>query len=187
MSETKNIPLYRLRNPEEQEALLQWWNELHRKNQKGVLNKNGVRAELRRCSTPEEAALHPETYTLQEILPWIPIESAATITGILAHVNAGEQDKIGFAGKLAKPKHKGDKSPYSESRFRKLVTTSDYNEFYTLLRRAVQLLDGNVHPLSVADVIIQKIFELKGKNHPTVGKSVTFNLSKEYYTELLKS
>ncbi len=148
---------------------------------------HGASAQLRRCSSPEEVALQPYTYGLKQKMPnWISIESLATIAGILSHIKSGELENISLAAKLAKPKSKNDNIPFSESRFRQLLTCKNWNEFYTSLRRAVKILDGNVNPLSIVDVILQWDEEQKDNFNKRLGNSLKFEMSKEYYTELMK-
>jgi len=157
------------------EFLTQWWKDLQ--------NDNGGRARLRRCQTPEEAALQPQTYRLKQILSWLPLEAVATIAGIAAHIKevAGE----GFGKSLAKPKEKNGRVPFSETRFRQLLSARDWNELYRSLRRAVTILDGKVGYLSFVQTVILWNEEFKGE-YARPGKSVKYKLSESYYTEAMK-
>ena len=134
---------------EKQGELLAWW-KLLRDSQE----LRGARAQLRRCGSPEEAALHPETYRVQQIVGWARYEAAATIAGILSHIESGENDPAPLGEKLAKPAESGGSSPFSENRFRQLLKSRDLEEFYRNLRRAIQVLRGVVNPVRVADVIL---------------------------------
>ncbi len=164
-----------VRDEKLQTDILVWW--------KGMLQNNGSKARLKRCASPSEAALHPETHSLMRILPqWFSFEAAATITGILAHVKINGDGFI--AAKLGTPVN--NRVPFSETRFRQFLSCREWNEFYTALRRAVTILDGNVNPLSIVDVILHWDEENRGKTYKEPGKSLKFVLSKEYYSQILK-
>jgi len=180
MADEKNTFLMALYGKEElQIKFVEWW--------KSLKEDPGARARLRRCASPEEAALLSETYQVMRIIPWCSGECAATIAGIVSHIEEGENEKISLAVKLAKPKKKNDRVPFSESRFRHLLSCKTWNEFYTDLRRAVQILGRTVNPLSVIDVIIAWDNELKRKQSEAIRKSIKFELSRQYYTQLMES
>ena len=167
---------YREINDEHAKQLVEWWFNLQK--------RTGPRAALRRCSTPEDAALFPDTFKIKSIMPWISYESAAAIAGMLSHVNEkGFNDSRSLATKLAMSTESG-RVPFSETRFRQLLSSRDWHEFYTRLRRAVKILDGNVHPLSVADVILRWDREYRLGMRNVHGHSLKFDLSNDYYTQL---
>ncbi len=179
MGKEKKSKLYfRKLSKEMQEKLLSWWRSL--------AEKSGTQAQLCRCATPEEAALNSETFRLLDYFPWIDIETAAIIAGILSHIKQGEEENISFLQKLATPKEKNGRVPFSEIRFRQLLTCRTWDEFFTALRRAVQVLDGRVNPLSIADGILRWAEEQKSITYCEAGRSLKFDWSKEYYTEALK-
>ena len=91
-----------------------------------------------------------------------------------------------FGHKLAKPSEPGATPPFSETRFRQLLSSRDWNEFYRNLRRAVQVLGGNVNPLLVADMILCWDKESLNQGYVPPGKSLKFWLSRDYYTESMK-
>ena len=106
---------------ERQEVFTKWWARLQ--------ENNGGRAQLKRCNSPEEAALHAETHRLKSMLPnWIPLEAVATIAGVSAHIK--NDTKLGFAQSLATPKEKNGRVPLSESRFRQLLSCREWDELY---------------------------------------------------------
>ena len=171
----KQLPKYRqLYNKETRDLLLDWWRDLEK--------STGPRAKLRRCASPEEAALHSSTYRIMQILPWASHEAIATMAGILSHIRSGENDPLTFGAKMGKPSEPGGSSPLSELRFQQLLKSRDWNELYRNLRRAVQVLDGNINPLMVADLILSWDRDLRDDQHVVSRKSVKFQLSKDYYT-----
>ena len=183
MSKTKEAKMvevrYRqLRKEENRNSLLEWWRSLG--------NVSGARAQLRRAASPEDAILHPQTHRVTYIVPWASPEAVASIAGILSHIKAGENDPTPFGQKLARPSEPGGSAPFSESRFRHLLSSRDWNEFYRNLRRAVQVLAGNVNPLLVADLILCWDKESRRQEYAAPGKSLKFWLSRDYYTELMK-
>lgn len=176
MGDNEKKTIYRkLRNEKLQSDLLDWWKKLQ-------INK-GNRAQLRRCTTPAEAAMHAETHALMKILPrWVSYEAVATICGILAHIK-----QIGtgtFGQKLAMQEN--GKVLFSELRFRQFLSCKEWNEFYTALRRAITMLNGNANPLAVIDVILHWDEEYKGTKYSEPSKSLKFTLSKDYYSQILK-
>ncbi len=159
-----------------QEVFTDWWDRLQK--------NNGGRAQLKRCSSPEEAALHPETHRLKNMLPdWLPLEAVATIVGVSAHIK--NETKLGFAQSLATPKEKNGRVPLSESRFRQLLSCRDWDELYRTLRRSVSILDGNVNLLSFVDAVLLWNDEFRGA-YRKPGKSLKFELSRDYYEIAMK-
>ena len=180
MSKVKNnaekqaVKYHLLRKQETRDELLQWWRSLNA--------LSGAKAQLRRCSAPVEAAQHPQTYRVAQILGWASPEAASTIAGVLSHIKAGEDDPMPLGPKLATPLERGGPAPFSEIRFRQLLKSRDWPEFYRNLRRAIQVLRGQVNPLMVADVILAWDMESRKQEYPAVGKSLKFWLSEQYYT-----
>ncbi len=161
---------------EMQEIFTNWWVRLQ--------DNNGGRAQLKRCSSPEEAALHSETHRLKNMLPgWFPLEAVATIAGVSAHIK--NDTKLGFAQSLATPKEKNGRVPLSESRFRQLLACRDWDELYRTLRRSVSVLDGKVNLLSFVDTVLLWNDEFRGK-YKKPGKSLKFELSRDYYEIAMK-
>lgn len=165
----------KLKDENLRKAIFGWWKQLQ--------NDKGHRAQLKRCGSPADALLHQETYQLMQILPnWASAEASGTIAGILAHIESNNSSPLGsaLAGK------KDGRILFSETRFRQLLSCRDWDELYTTLRRAVGILNGNVHFFSIVDVILQWDENEKNPRYKKPNESVKFNLSKEYYTELLK-
>jgi len=178
--EEKTLYLSELRNTSQQERLVDWWKELQ--------TKTGNRAELRRCYNPEDAASKPDTFRLYNILgSFRSIESAATIAGLLSHLKPeSEFDFSPFGKKLAKIREGGDRPIFSESRFRHLLKSRDWNDFYTNMRRAIVVLNGRVHPLYIADIVLRWDREQKPDYVNKPGQSLRFRLSQEYYNEIIR-
>jgi CRISPR system Cascade subunit CasB len=158
------------------EFLVEWWNDLH--------ERNGPRAALKRCASPEDASLYPDTFRVKNIISWMSYEAAATIAGILSHVVRESNVNINMSfAKTLSYNPEGSKPVFSETRFRQLLSSRNWNEFYTRLRRAVKALKGKVNPVSVADIIVRWDEEYRwGKNKSEYGHSLKFDLSEEYYS-----
>jgi CRISPR system Cascade subunit CasB len=163
-------------NKEMQKIFADWWTRLQ--------DNHGGRAQLRRCRSPEEVALHPETHRLKNKLPgWLPLEAVATIVGVSAHIKNSTKQK--FAQSLATPKEKNGRVPLSENRFRQLISCREWGELYRGLRRSVTLLDGRVNLLSFVDTILLWNDEFRGA-YKKPGKGVKFELSRDYYETAIK-
>ncbi len=163
------------------ERLLAWWI--------GLLERNGPRAQLKRCSGPEEAALIPDTFKVKDIIPpWNTYQAAAAIAGILAHVRKeGLNIHNSFAKQLALSAEGSSRAVFSETRFRQLLSSKNWNEFYTGLRRAVKILNGKANPLYVADIILRWDDENRKNLVQKKANSLKYELSHEYYTQLFIS
>ena len=162
-------------NEKTQELLTDWWDALQK--------DNGGRAQLKRCQTPEDAALLPQTFRLKQMLSWMPLEAVAVIAGVGAHIK--ESNGTDFGKALATPHDKNGRVPLSESRFRQLLSARDWTELYRSLRRAVTILDGKVGFINFVDTVELWSKELRGE-YAAAGKSVKFKLSEAYYTEAMK-
>ena len=173
-TEKRETRYFVLWDEEKQGDLLKWWQSLEK--------NTGARAQLRRCAGPEEAALNPQTYQVKQMFGWASYEAAATIAGILSRIKSGEDDPTPLGKKLATPREQGGPPQFSESRFRQLLKSQGWDEFYRNLRRAIQVLRGVINPLRVADVILAWDKESRRENPVTPGKSLRFQLSQQYYT-----
>jgi CRISPR type I-E-associated protein CasB/Cse2 len=171
---------FKMINDEQSSEIIKWW--------KGLLERNGPRASLKRCSSPEDAALFPDTFQIKRIVsPWVTYEAAASIAGLLSHIRAeGESDNASFAQQLAGIQGKDQQALLSETRFRQLISSKNWNELYTRMRRAIKILDGKVNPLSIASIILRWDNEHHSGINRSYGHSLRFDLSNEYYTQLEK-
>jgi len=172
--------LNELRNTEKREQLLSWWRQLQ--------DSPGNRAVLRRCRRPEDAASHSDAFKVHHILgKFCSIEAAASIAGLLSHIKPeSEFDFTSFGKKLAAVKDGSEKPVFSESRFRHLLKSNNWNDFYTQMRRAIVVLDGRIHPLFIADIIMHWDKEQNSDYLKNPGNSLRFRLSQDYYNEIIK-
>lgn len=126
-------------------ALLRW--------RKGLENDKGARAELRRAHDLTAVALTGayQRFYRQMIVagwpedaePW-KNDRLAAIAGLLAHV------KFEDARKLPVIMSEGDRPPFSELRFRRLLEAKTLDDVYLSLRRALPIIayQANVHQLA---------------------------------------
>jgi CRISPR type I-E-associated protein CasB/Cse2 len=173
----KFIHYYKL-NDERKENLIDWWRGLHK--------RNGPRAELRRCALPEDAALHPDVFIIHRIAAFMSYEAAATIAGILSHVRVDNTNlNQPFAVTLGSSID--GRVKFSETRFKQLLSSRNWNEFYTRLRRCIKMFNGNVNPVSVADIILRWDEEQRYGSQKGYGHSLKFDLSNDYYSQIEKN
>ncbi len=157
------------------DKFISWWNELQ--------NNTGGRARLRRCASPEEAVILPEVHSLYVGLPkWISLEAVAVLAGVSANIKTNSS--MPFAKSLASPRENKGRAPFSESRFRQLLSCRDWDELYTKLRRAVVILDGNVNLSDFFKTILEWQDEFKNA-YKKPGNSLKYKLSKEYYETVI--
>ena len=100
----------------------------------------------------------------------------------MSHIKSGENDPRPLGRKLATPADPGGSAALSEIRFRQLLKSRGWDEFYRNLRRAIQVLRGVVNPLRVVDVILAWDKESRREDPVTPGKSLKFQLSEQYYS-----
>jgi CRISPR type I-E-associated protein CasB/Cse2 len=162
---------------EMQEVVTNWWRELQQ--------NSGASARLRRCRSPLEAAMYPETHRLRLRLPkWLSTEAVATIAGIASHIKSNTD--IPLAKALAKPHEANGRPPYSESRFRQLLLCRDWDELYRSLRRAVTVLDGAVSLASLTEVIRLWQNEFRG-GFEKAGRGIRYQMSRAYYEVIIEN
>jgi CRISPR system Cascade subunit CasB len=130
--------------------LREWWRELE--------NDRGGRAALRRAASLTEVMLCPAFHRLLNDLrqascavPESRYPKLATIAGLAARVRAEIDD--GLAKRMGAPKSGGDKAAVSELRIRRVLACDDLEELYTLLRRALALLDDRANLADLAAVV----------------------------------
>jgi CRISPR system Cascade subunit CasB len=181
--EKKKIHYQVLKNESDRENLQKWWQKLD--------DNRGERAELKRAATPLEACASKAFFKLRNVIPnEIRPETVAMIAGVLSVVknDTGEKsfgkDGLSFAQQLAKPVD-GEKSPLSESRFQKLLKCRTQDDFYTQIRRAVQILKGKVNICSLAEGIIQWSNEHSENEIKTGSHTLKFQWSTDYYEMFL--
>ncbi|MES9856065.1 MAG: type I-E CRISPR-associated protein Cse2/CasB [Sedimenticola sp.] len=118
------------------EILIQWWQ--------GLENNKGIRAELRRCGTPDAVIFHPAFQRLCQRLKPEPQEQQqlARVVGLLAHVRHTTTQKLAY--QMA-----GSPPIVSELRFRRLLQR-DPNDLYGAMIRILRMLD---HKANLQDLI----------------------------------
>jgi len=135
----------------DKQKLKSWYDELQ--------GNNKDRAYLRRSVSPLQATVNVSAWRLAEFFPDLNAvpEIPATLAAILAHV---KEDGARWSGKafpeeLATPAQGKSASPVmNESRFGKLLTCRNWEEFFTAMRRAVQMNGDGAHIPSLVDGII---------------------------------
>ena len=153
---------YRKLSEQDLNALQTWWESLQK--------YPGERAQLRRVSNSDDVLLSSAFVRFLRQMPgyWgvapggkgIGLTDAAMVASVLARVK--EPDKShSFATSLAQPKEKGGKAVMSELRFQQLQKSRTEQEFFTRMCRAVDLLGGKVHILSLADSILHWLTEFR--------------------------
>lgn len=173
-------------------VVLDWWKDLsgNKKDSDGVLIKvdsgrTGERAELRRCKSPEQVMLCKGFHRLRAEVNDDTVNQVALamIAGICSHIRTNDPSNE-FPVLLATPEKEKSTPPLSESRFQKIVTSRTPNEFYTGLRRAIQIVNnkGNI-PSIVKGVVLW----CRHKNYPATNMQDTmqFTWSRAYYDVIL--
>ncbi|HOO73421.1 MAG TPA: type I-E CRISPR-associated protein Cse2/CasB [Spirochaetota bacterium] len=172
---------YKKISEKEEKALFEWWHWLH--------GHNGQRAGLRRCSSFAQVSLHPETFLIKHIIPHISHEAAAVTAGILSHIDRDDNKNLNkkFIETLARS-HRTGRPPFSETRFRHLISAHNWDELYSELLRAVKLLKGKTNPVAVADVILRWDDEFRSINNRNgLAAGLRFELSEEYFSLVIKN
>lgn len=158
------------------DIVISWWENLQ--------DDNGGRAQLRRCNSPEDVALHSQTHCLKAMLPaWVSYELVSTIVGLCSHIKSRRDQN--FAESLAAPKEKGGKAPLSETRFRQLMQSRNWDELFRNLRRAINVLDDSINIESLIDAIFLWNDEFRDENIRP-GRGLKFELSRAYYETAIK-
>ncbi|MBP7229484.1 MAG: type I-E CRISPR-associated protein Cse2/CasB [Moraxellaceae bacterium] len=126
-------------------TLSRWWE--------GLESDRGARAELRRAhdlTAVTLTAAYQRFYRQmlvagwsEEATPWRN-DRLAVIAGVLAHV------KVLDGRKLAEILSDGERPPFSELRFRRLLEASTLDDVYLGLRRALPIISyqANIHQLA---------------------------------------
>lgn len=134
------------------DILREWWQQLE--------NDKGERAALRRASSLTEVMLSPAFMRLLWALrnqgyaignSNIQFSKIAAITGLAARVKA--QTGIGLATRMGTPKPGCSSSAFSELRLRRILACDDIEVLYTLLRRALALLDDQANLEDIAATV----------------------------------
>lgn len=179
MEQKSSLPKI-IKDEKTRHAIMQWWE--------GLETNKGGRAQLRRCREPMQVFLHSLFYELNNALPqWSERQSLslAAITGLTANVDQHVRG-MSFPQQLGTPKEPGASPPMSENRFRQLIKSRDWTEFYIRMRRAIMMLKRNVNILSLADCIWLFGFQKTDINiEPS--KSFQFRMAEEYFKAVMQN
>lgn len=160
--------------------IMNWWE--------GLQNNKGGRARLRRCREPIQVILYPSFYELNNAVPQWPERQGlglAAIAGLIANVDASVRGMT-FPQQLGTPKEPGANAPMSENRFRQLIKSHDWPEFYQRMRRAILMLKRNVNILSLADYIWLFGKKQAGDDMEPI-QSFQFRMAEEYFKKALQN
>jgi CRISPR system Cascade subunit CasB len=112
----------------------------------------------------------------------------AAVAGLLA--NANYEDGVffseSFAGQLGTPKTKGGPPLMSSTRFRQLIKSRDWSEFYRRMRRSIRMIKGNANILSIADFVFQYDYEQRKEFNPEPSRRFQFRFAEDYFEASLK-
>ncbi|MEA3277195.1 MAG: type I-E CRISPR-associated protein Cse2/CasB [Pseudomonadota bacterium] len=151
MSEINKYPFPQGRPDHPSFALLSsWWQRLE--------NDKGERAVLRRAASLTEVMLSPAFHALLNDLrrasfgvPEYRYPKLAAIVGLAARIKTMATD--GLATRMGTPKPGGSAPTFSELRLRRILACDDIEELYTLLRRALALLDEHANLADLAATV----------------------------------
>ncbi len=185
-NEIKNSKTYypALYKEDQRERLKEWWALLHSDQFRGE------RAKLRRCQLPQDVLTQQGFLRLGKRLPdWqkYHLFGLATVAGILSHVKAEAplKDKaktpLSFPEQLGIAKEGSDKPVFSELRFQKLLASSDAEEFYKSLHRAVKHAGEKANPVLLADGILHWYLEQNSPEKFQGQKSWKYRWANDYY------
>lgn len=131
-------------------VLRAWWQ--------GLEQDRGERAALRRAGTLTEVMLSPAFHRLLRELRQAGCKVAqsrypnlAAIAGLTARVKAEAAGSL--AHRMGSPKAGGNAPVVAELRMRNLLACDDLETLYTLLRRALSLLDAQANLADLAAVV----------------------------------
>ncbi|MGD9818925.1 MAG: type I-E CRISPR-associated protein Cse2/CasB [Desulfomonilaceae bacterium] len=126
-------------NKEVPETIEEWW--------KGLENRKGDRAILRRCGNTTEVMFVPEYHKLRLSLMKYGLvndRALACLTGVLAHVRNDTSEKS-VAKLMAQPKDAGGTRKVSELRFKRLIQCETPDDLFNPMIRIVRLLENTVN------------------------------------------
>lgn len=178
---------------EEMPALLVWHRWLNGDDGDRGGNR-GDRARLRRAESPEDILLTEAFFRFlrqmpdgfpQKVLPEQRLPVAATIAGLLAHVETNDANAR-FATQLGTAKDKA-KPPMSELRFQQLQKSPTVEDFYRRMLRAIRLLGKTANVVSLSNDIIHwhKEFNQPLGRYPKDRLAVRW--ATDYFTALPKN
>jgi CRISPR system Cascade subunit CasB len=169
---------HQLKDEDDQKALTAWWHWLD--------DNRGERAVLRRAAAADDILLTPAFAKFLEFMPerWKTPQrlfDSAMVAGLLARVKEDNR-KNTFAKSLALPKQGGSKAAMSELRFLQLQKSNEPDEFFRRVSRAIALLGGSVHILSLADGVLHWLMEHRRVIEREPNKRLAVRWATDYYT-----
>ena len=159
MTKKKHITF---KNDDQKAILREWWKNLSR----------GSKAELRRCSSPEEVAVlgafHELRFRLISVSSaHVDLERLALVAGLSAHVKQDESSQT-IGQQMAGCKQGSTIELVSELRFRRLlaignvafsqtdntaVDAANFLELYRMMIRIIHMLNGTCNLVSLANTV----------------------------------
>jgi CRISPR system Cascade subunit CasB len=133
--------------PMPEDIVFQWW--------RGLADRSGDRAALRRAGTPAEVVFLPAYHDLRQRLSgtgWQSWRALASMAGVLAHVREDDARRR-FPEQLAAPGRSGGGALLSGLRFRRLIQHTDRDELFLPLIRVIRLLGGTANVRDLAKSI----------------------------------
>ncbi len=172
-----------MKEKKNRDAIIKWREDLE--------ENRGDRARLSRCREPMQVLLHSAYYHLKDTLPdWPPNQSLAlaAVAGLIANAKKKETNipDMSFPQQLGSPKSEGGKALMSETRFRQLIKSRDWQDFYRRMRRAIRMLKSSANILSIADYILQFGFEQRGYIPHEPSQGFQFRFAEDYFEASLK-
>lgn len=146
-----NYPFPQRKSDDSSYAVLRsWWKSLE--------DDKGERATLRRAANLTEVMLSPAFHRLLNDLRRAGFgisesryPKLAAIAGLTARIKS--EDSESLATSMGTSKSSGGKAIVSELRMRRLLACNDIEELYTLLRRALALLDNRANLADLAATV----------------------------------
>jgi CRISPR system Cascade subunit CasB len=176
--------------------IFEWWKDLwgfkidEENSQKKVdAGRSGERAELRRCAEPQQVLMCKGFHRLKLQFKETDFkfdyqESLAAIAGLCSHIKNSESN-LSFPALLATPEKDKTSPPLSEQRFQKLVTSRTPEDFYTNLRRSIQIVKNKGNIYSITDGVFTWYKNLKNPS-ANVRDTLLFQWSNDYFDIILK-
>lgn len=182
---------YILRDEHLRSQVWNWWAKLHGQGADGVtVSLRGVRAELRRCHTPDDVLLTEGfrslwmAVTKDEAKPSGDMIAWATVAAVLADVRVNSETS--FAAALGSEREKSGKPYVSELRFSQLQKSSDSAAFLRRARRSVALLGQTTNVFSLADSVLHWHREKQGHYPEKPNQRLAVRWATDYFTALSK-
>lgn len=150
------------------------------------------RAELRRCTDPDQVLLVGAFMRLARALQRLEAgkqkprfaddaTAYALLAGLLAHVETDLKDGSSFGAQLGET-DKADRAQMSALRFARLQTASAEADFFQLARRAIQLIGKKADVVMLADELLAWVCEFRGYQPDKPKDRLRVRWATEYFT-----